>query len=121
MTLMDAVSRVRMALDGSSELELFARYPNLARQSDTLAVRMRTGDRDAVNEFVLFHQKLAQKASRMLVRWVGLDADDALQIAMMGVIEAAKRFDPTKDTNSRRMRVTGSGSSASVTLPITAC
>jgi len=95
-TLVDAVTRVRSALDVASEQELFARYPNFARESDSLAVRMRDGDKQAFDEFVLFHRKLAAKASRMLIRWVGLDAEDAEQIAMLGVIEAAKRFDPAK-------------------------
>lgn len=95
-TIVDAISRVRTALDVDSEQELFARYPNFSRQSDSLAVRMRAGDKDALDEFILFHRKLAKRASRMLIRWVGLDADDAEQIAMLGVIEAAKRFDPAK-------------------------
>jgi len=96
MSVVDAISRVRSALDVESDQELFARYPNFSRQSDALAVRMRAGDQEAFDEFVLFHQKLAKKASRMLVRWVGLDAEDAEQIAMLGVIEAARRFDPAK-------------------------
>lgn len=95
-TFIDAISRVRNALDVSSELELFARFPSFASQSDALAVRMRAGDKDAFEEFVLFHERLATKASRMLYHWVGLNEEDAAQIAMLGVIEAAKRFDPAK-------------------------
>ncbi len=95
-TLVDAMTKVRSALDVSSEQELFARYPKYARQSDSLAVRMRAGDRAAFDVFVLFHQRLAKRASRMLVRWVGLEPEDAEQIAMLGVIEAAKRFDPAR-------------------------
>ncbi len=95
-TIVGAISRVRSALDVESEQNLFARYPNFSRQSDSLAIRMRAGDQDAFDEFVLFHHRLAKNASRMLIRWVGLDAEDAEQIAIMGVIEAAKRFDPAK-------------------------
>jgi len=95
-TLIDAVSRVRSTFDVESELDLFARYPNFARESDSLAMRMRAGDKEAGDQFVLFHQKLAKHASRMLIRWVGLDAEDAEQTAMLGLIEAAKRFDPSK-------------------------
>ncbi len=95
-TLTDAVTRVRSALDVTPENDLFARFPSFARQSDTLAVRVQSGDMDAFEEFVLFHQRLARKASKMLVRWVGLEPEDAEQVAMIGVIEAARRFDPSK-------------------------
>jgi RNA polymerase sigma factor (sigma-70 family) len=57
---------------------------------------MKQGDADAFSEFVEFHMPLARQASRMLVRWFDMDRDDAEQTAMIGLIEAARRFDPER-------------------------
>ena len=94
VTIMDALNRVRMVLDEDAELNLFARKPYYARKSNELAVAMRAGDEDAFHEFVEFHLPLARNASKMLVRWFGMEANDAEQTAMIGLIEAAQRFKP---------------------------
>lgn len=95
-TLTDAIARVRQALDNQSELELFAKYPRYAEESDRLATAMRNGVPGAFDEFVVFHQRLARRASRMIVRWVKIEPEDAEQIAMLGLMEAARRFDPQR-------------------------
>lgn len=92
-TLTDAISRVRQALDTKSDFDLFARYPEYAEESDRLAMAMRNGVPGAFDEFVVFHQRLGRRASRMLIRWVGMEPEDAEQIAMLGLMEAARRFD----------------------------
>lgn len=95
-TIVDALERTRRALDVIPEMDLFARYPNLSKYSDELAVAMRANEPGAFDRFCEFHQRLAKKASQMLVRWTGIEADDAEQVAMLGIIEAARRFDPTR-------------------------
>lgn len=93
-TLLDVLHRVRLALMPSSELNLFARRPFYATKSDRLAMAMKRGEPGAFQAFVEFHMPLARKSSRMLIRWFNMDSDDAEQTAMIGVIEAARRFDP---------------------------
>lgn len=92
--LLDAVKRVRIALDTTPELNLFAKRPWYAKRSDELARAIQEGVSGAFEEFVEFHQPLARKSSKMLVRWVGMEPDDAEQIAMLGLVTAAKRFKP---------------------------
>ncbi len=95
-TLVNAMERTRLALDVVPEQEMFARLPFYARQSDELAVAMRAGEPEAFDRFCEFHLRLAKRASRMLVHWFGMDEDDAFQIACIGLIQAAKRFDPVR-------------------------
>ena len=95
-TLTDVLQHVREALLPDNEFDLFAKHPEYAAKSDRLAVAMRHGDADAFSEFVEFHMPLARKSSRKLVRWFQMDPDDAEQTAMIGLIEAARRFDPER-------------------------
>lgn len=91
--LTDVLARVRAALAPDSDLNLFARHPSYATESDRLAMAMKYGEPGALNRFVEFHMPLARHSSRMLIRWFGMDPDDAEQTAMIGLIEAARRFD----------------------------
>ncbi len=95
-TLPDVLHRVRTALLPDSELNLFARYPTYAAQSDRLAMAMKRGEPGALQAFVKFHIPLARKSSRMLIRWFDMDPEDAEQTAMIGLLEAARRFDPDR-------------------------
>jgi RNA polymerase primary sigma factor len=95
-TLPDVLNRVRAALFPDSELNLFAKYPSYAAESDRLAMAMKREEPGAMQLFVKFHMRLARKASRMLIRWFDMDPEDAEQTAMIGLIEAAKRFDPDR-------------------------
>ncbi|GIW83161.1 MAG: hypothetical protein KatS3mg105_4968 [Gemmatales bacterium] len=93
-TLLDALKRVRMALDTAADLNLFAKRPWYAKRSDELARAMKQGVPGAFEQFVEFHLPLARKASRMLIRWFGMEPDDAEQTAVIGLVQAARRFDP---------------------------
>lgn len=95
-TLSEVLHRVRAALLPDSGLNLFARYPSYAVKSDRLAMAMKRGEPGAYNRFVEFHMPLARHSSRMLIRWFGMDPDDAEQTAMIGLMEAARRFDPER-------------------------
>jgi len=94
--LPDVLLRVRTALMPDSDLKLFAKRPSYAAQSDRLAMAMKGGEPGAFAKFVVFHTPLAKHASRMLVHWFEMDTDDAQQTAMIGLIEAARRFDPDR-------------------------
>ena len=93
-TLLDALKRVKMALDTAADLNLFVKRPWYARRSDELARAMKQGVPGAFEEFVEFHLPLARKSSRMLIRWFGMEPEDAEQTAMIGLVQAARRFDP---------------------------
>ena len=62
-TLVDVLDRVRAALLPDSELNLFARKPWYAKQSDRLAMDLKAGKPGAFGEFVEFHLPLARKAT----------------------------------------------------------
>jgi len=94
LTLVDALNRVRLALDTQSELDLFVRKPGYAERGDRLARAMRDGGEKAFHAFVLFHRPLARWGSKRLQRWFGMDAEDAEQIGMIAVLRAAVRFRP---------------------------
>jgi RNA polymerase sigma factor (sigma-70 family) len=94
--LTDVLARVRTALAPDSELNLFAKHPSYAAESDRRAMAVKRSEPGALGAFVEFHIPLARKASRMLIRWFEMDPDDAEQTAMIGLIEAARRFDPER-------------------------
>lgn len=95
VTLVDVLERVRTTLDAPAELDLFAK--RYAKRSDELAVAMRNGDAGAFDDLIILHRPLARQLStRWLHRWPGFDADDGEQIGVIGLIEAARRFDPKK-------------------------
>lgn len=95
-TLPDVLNRVRVVLLPDSELNLFAKRPSYAAKSDQLAMAMKRGEAGAIQQFVRFHIPLARKSSRMLIRWFNMDPEDAEQTAMIGLMEAARRFDPER-------------------------
>lgn len=95
-TLPDVLDRVRTALLPDSEQNLFAKYPSYAAESDRRAMAMKRGEPGAFGRFVEFHMPLARHSSRMIVRWFGMDPEDAEQTAMIGLLEAARRFDPER-------------------------
>jgi RNA polymerase sigma factor (sigma-70 family) len=95
-TIVDAMERTRLALDVIPEQEMFARMPFYAKKSDELAVAMRAGEPGAFDRFCEFHLRLAKSSSRMLFHWFGMDEEDAFQIACIGIVHAARRFDPTR-------------------------
>jgi RNA polymerase primary sigma factor len=94
--LTDVLDRVRTALKPDAEQNLFANMPWYAAQSDRLAMAVKAGEPGAIHRLIEFHMPLARKQSRRLKHWFDLDPDDAEQIAMIGLIQAAKRFDPER-------------------------
>lgn len=54
------------------------------------------GEAGAFERFVLLHRPLARHGSKWLQRAYCMDADEAEQIAMIGLIEAARRFNPER-------------------------
>lgn len=92
--LTDAIDRVRCVLDTSAEFNLFARKPKFAARSDKLAVAMGNGDAAARHEFILMHRGLAKKLSKVLRRWFNMPPEDAEQIGILGLMDAAQRFRP---------------------------
>lgn len=94
VTLIDALDRVRVALDTRAELDLFVNKPWYAEQSDRLAIAMRSGGLPAFHTFALFHRPLAKWGARRLHRWFGMDEEDAEQTGMTAVLRAAKGFKP---------------------------
>ncbi len=95
-TLPDVLNRVRTALLPDSELNLFAKYPSYAAESDRLAMAMKRREPGSLQAFVTFHIPLARHSSRMLIRWFHMDPEDAEQTAVIGLLEAARRFDPDR-------------------------
>ncbi len=73
-----------------------AKRQRYAERSVELAVAMANGEPDAFGRFVLFHRPIARYLSKWLQVSCGVDADDAAQIGMLGLIEAASRFDPKR-------------------------
>lgn len=96
VTLLDAVDRVRKAMDVSADLDLFARWPSYAARSDELARAMRSGDPAKFRDFVELHLPLARWVATRWHRGLGLDLEDAEQIAAIGLIQAAERFRPDR-------------------------
>lgn len=96
VTLVDALRRVRAALDVAPELNLFAKRPWYANRSDELAVAMAQGDTNAFNAFILLHRPLARHIAKRLESTFSMDGDDAEQIGVLGLIQAARRFNPER-------------------------
>jgi RNA polymerase primary sigma factor len=92
----DALYRVRAALDAAPDLNSFAKGPWCAERSDELAVAMTEGEADAFSQFIRFHRPLARHIAKRLQRWYGMEADDADQIGVIGLIQAARRFNPDR-------------------------
>ena len=94
VTLSDALDRVRWALDVESELNLFVNHPGYAEKGDKLALAMSNGGLAEMQSFVLFHRRLARWGTRRLVRWFGIDEEDAEQFGMLAIMAAATHFKP---------------------------
>ncbi len=94
VTLLDALDRVRKALDLDATLDLFAKKPWYAERSDRLALAMANGGDAAFHRFVEFHLPLAQWGAKKWGRYFSYHEDeDAEQIAAIGLMQAARRFD----------------------------
>lgn len=94
LTLFDALNRVRSALDTKAELDLFARHPSYAHRIEALHPRIAEGDQSAFSEFVLLNRPLTKRHARLLRKWELMDPEDADQIAIIGLLQAVKKFRP---------------------------
>ncbi|CAN5266968.1 hypothetical protein BH11PLA2_BH11PLA2_37090 [soil metagenome] len=94
--LTDVLDRVRAALKPDAEQNLFAKWPGYAAKSDRLAMAVKAGEPGALKRLVEFHMPLARKSSKILIRWFGMEPEDAEQTAMIGLMQAAKKFDPER-------------------------
>jgi len=96
VTIVDALRRVRAALDRKPELNLFVNRPRYAKRSDELARAMKTGGDAELHDFVLFHLPLVTWAVRPLVHLYRGDLEEAEQVGMLGLIHAARHYDPRR-------------------------
>jgi RNA polymerase primary sigma factor len=96
VTLLDAVSRVRDVLIADAEFNLFAKRPNYARKSDELARAMARGGVQEFHEFMLFHRGLWPFFAKRWYRALHIDQDEAEQLCALGVMRAARLYDPDR-------------------------
>jgi RNA polymerase sigma factor (sigma-70 family) len=96
ISIVDVIARVRSALLPEAEFKLFATWPGYARATERLAMAYRSGDISVLPQLVYMHLPLARKWSKLARLWFRLEADEAEQIAVLGLIDAAKRFDPER-------------------------
>lgn len=94
--LTDVLKRVSDTLDDTPDVAIFFRNPRFIEESERLANAMVTGEEEDLHRFVVFHSALARWASERYLK-TNVEEDDLGQIAMMGLINAARRFDPTKE------------------------
>lgn len=97
LSLLDVTARTADAFDNAADQRIFFRSPGYARQSDILARRMRAGGLREFHEFALFHQQLAVWFAQRYSRLTD-ELEDLTQVAMIGVLRAARLFDPEQGT-----------------------
>lgn len=97
LSLFEVTARASDAFDGNAEKMIFFRRPGFARPSDLLARRMRCGGHREFDEFVLFHRRLAYWFSHRYSQLTD-ELDDLEQVATIGLIRAAKTFEPRQGT-----------------------
>lgn len=72
------------------------KLPTLTRQQEQeLAARIKSGDRKAVNALVEANIRFAVQVAKQY-QGMGLQLEDLIGFANIGLFEAAERFDPTK-------------------------
>lgn len=94
--LLDALARARMVLDAKPDLNLFASKPWYAEQSNRLFAAMRSGGTAEFQAFVMFHRPLANWAAKRYHQRYHQEEEDAQQICMLALIDAARLFDPSR-------------------------
>jgi RNA polymerase primary sigma factor len=71
--------------------------PLTKKEEHALALRIQSGDSQALNELVLHNLKFVVLLANKFIG-MGINIDDLIQEGNSGLIEAAKRFTPDKDT-----------------------
>lgn len=92
----DVLRRVKDTLDDTPDVTIFFRNPRFISESERLAKEMARGGEEPLHRFVMFHRALARWASERYLK-TSIEEDDLGQIALLGLIKAARRFDPTRE------------------------
>jgi RNA polymerase primary sigma factor len=71
--------------------------PLTKKEEQALALKIQSGDSQALNELVLHNLKFVVLLANKFIG-MGINIDDLIQEGNSGLIEAAKRFTPDKDT-----------------------
>ncbi len=71
--------------------------PLTKKQEHQLAIKIQSGDTNALNELVLHNLKFVVLLANKFIG-MGVNIDDLIQEGNRGLIEAARRFTPDKDT-----------------------
>jgi RNA polymerase primary sigma factor len=71
--------------------------PLTKKQEHLLAIKIQSGDTNALNELVLHNLKFVVLLANKFIG-MGVNIDDLIQEGNRGLIEAARRFTPDKDT-----------------------
>ena len=86
--------RIRAALDTSPDRDLFAGRPIPLPRREEPAGWEGSGDTVGVRADILAHRGLARRHSRGLTQRFAMRPEDAEQIALVGLVRAARKFDP---------------------------
>jgi RNA polymerase sigma factor (sigma-70 family) len=97
LSIVDVTQRTLRAFGRLAQTEAFFRNPRFLYESDRLAQALASGRADDLPRFVLFHKRLAYWVAQPFLK-LGIDPEDLGQIALVGLIEAARRFEPTRGT-----------------------
>lgn len=94
----DVLSRVRAALSPEFKLNLRGSFRAAAavQENGELAMAMKRGEPGAFGRFVEFYMPLARYTAKTLIRRFEMEPDDAEQTAMIGLMYAARRYDPDR-------------------------
>jgi hypothetical protein len=91
-------------------LNLFAKHPWYAEESDRLVQAMEEGGEVALHRFILFHRPLVNWVARRFTSLFNGDVEDAAQSGVLGLLHAARRYDRTH----RFLIIRSSGTSDSI-------
>lgn len=92
----EVLDRIRLALRPDPEWNLFAQNPIMGARGEPPVLAQNWDDPGARQTLVKRHIRLARKVSRVLIRWFDMDSKDAEQTAMIGLLQAARQFDPLR-------------------------
>jgi len=97
-TLFDILQHVATSFNRTPDESIYFRNPDYMYKAQALAESLATGEPEAMSRFLAFHDRLATwVASRF--RETGVEHEDIEQLARLGLIEAARRFDTARDTS----------------------
>jgi RNA polymerase sigma-32 factor len=94
----------------SRYLSEIRKFPMLEPEQEYMLARawVNHGDKEAAHQLVTSHLRLAAKIA-MGYRGYGLPTAEVISEANVGLMQAVKRFDPTRASASRPTRCGGSG------------